>query len=85
MQQISMNLEELKVLDEIFMESENQDHKNIVNFNMIKDIKKGILLMRANREKMIDWFCDKFFKFDLEISCEDLFEIAQKNGIKFVN
>lgn len=77
-QQLTM---EFETLDIIYMESENEHDKNIVNNAIKQDLFKGKLNYTLTKEELKEWFCNKFFSLDLEISCEDLFEIAIENGV----
>jgi len=50
---------------------------------MKKELLARKLSYKASRKELKEWFCNKFFSFDLEVSCDDLFEIGIENGIKF--
>lgn len=82
MEQLKINIE---TIDSIYLEFENEDHKKIVNLQMKKDLLSGKLKYINTKDKLIDWFCNKFFNMDLEVSCEDLFIIGELNGIKLIN
>lgn len=79
MEQIKL---EIVTVDEIFLEFENEHHKNIVNCAMKEELFKGKLSYATNKRQLIDWFCKRFFEFDLEVSVGELVEIARGNGVK---
>jgi len=79
MKQLEMNFESLDI---IYMESENDHDRNIVSSAMKQELFRSKLSYKATRKELKEWFCSKFFSFDLEVSCDDLFEIGIENGIQ---
>lgn len=78
MQQLKLDLE---TFEDIYSEFENEHHIKIVSYRMKEDLFRGNLDYNLNKEQLKDWFCVNLFDFDLEVSCEELFDIARGNGI----
>ena len=78
-EQLSLNLD---VTEDIYMEFENQHHKDIVNYAIKEDLFKGKIRYNFSKRELINWFCKRFFEFDLEVNVRELVEIARENGIK---
>nr|UWG92249.1 MAG: hypothetical protein [Bacteriophage sp.] len=82
MEQVKIDLD--SILDDVFSEQENEFHKEIVRANLSTDLRTGQITNKETHDSLINWFCRKFFIYDLEVSCTDLYEIAQRNGIKLI-
>ena len=78
MEQIEL---QLTIVEDIYMEFENQHHKDIVNYAIKEDLFKRKIKYDANKRDLINWFCKRFFEFDLEVNVGELIEIARENGI----
>ena len=78
-------MEQLKLdivtVEDIYLEFENQHHKDIVFYAIKEDLLKMKLSYNLSKRQLIDWFCKRFFEFDLEVSVGELVEIAKGNGI----
>ena len=72
----------LEVTEDIYMEFENQHHKDIVSYAIKEDLFKGKIRYNFSKRELINWFCKRFFEFDLEVNVGELVEIARGNGIK---
>ena len=79
MEQLSFNLD---IVEDIYLEFENQHHKDIVSYAIKEDLFKGNIKFDFNKRQLINWFCKRFFEFDLEVNVGELIEIARGNGIK---
>lgn len=77
--QMAMKFE---TIDDIFLEFVNKDHQQIITTQLRKDLMQGDLKYNISKAELTNWYCKKFFDIDLEISCDDLFEIAADNGVK---
>ena len=79
-------MEQLKLdivtVEDIYLEFENQHHKDIVFYAIKEDLLKMKLSYNLSKRQLIDWFCKRFFEFDLEVNVGELVEIARGNGIK---
>lgn len=82
MEQLSFNLSD--ELDDIYCEFEQEYDDRIICFLMKADLKKKKLNYTETKRNIKDWFAKRFFTYDLEISCEDLYNIAVKNGVKLI-
>ena len=77
-EQLSFNID---VVEDIYMEFENQHHKDIVSYAIKEDLFKGKIRYNFSKRELINWFCKRFFEFDLEVNVGELVEIARENGI----
>ena len=73
---------ELVTTEDIYLEFENQHHKDIVNYAIKEALFKSKLNYNSTKKDLINWFCKRFFEFDLEVNVGELVEIARGNGIK---
>ena len=78
-EQLSFNLD---IVEDVYMEFENQHHKDIVSYAIKEDLFKGNINYTFSKRELINWFCKRFFEFDLEVNVGELVEIARDNGIK---
>lgn len=81
MDQIMLSIE---AESDAFYEFENQDHINLVSFCLKSDVEHGVVKNVITKSALVNWFCKRYFKEDLEISCEDLFDIAKSNNVKVI-
>jgi len=72
---------DLVTIEDIYLEFENVHHKEIVNYAIKEDLFKGNIKYDFNKRQLVNWFCKRFFEFDLEVSVGELVEIAKGNGI----
>lgn len=82
MEQLSFNLE--NVVEDIYLEFEDTKQEEIISYNLKKDLLCSRIDYITTKEKLKQWFLNKFFDFDIEISCEDLYNIAMSNNIKLI-
>ena len=79
-------MEQLKLdlitIEDIYLEFENVHHKDIVNYALKEDLFKGNINYNFSKRDLVNWFCKRFFEFDLEVNVGELVEIARSNGIK---
>ena len=73
---------DLVTIEDIYLEFENVHHKDIVNYALKEDLFKGNINYNFNKRDLVNWFCKRFFEFDLEVNVGELVEIARSNGIK---
>lgn len=92
MAMLAISTEQLDFLDNNYIELsdeyyeiENIHHMEIVKYSMKQDLLKGKLQYKTTREILKDWFNRNFFKEDLEVSCYDLFEIANINNVSIID
>jgi len=72
---------DLVTIEDIYLEFENLHHKDIVNYAIKEDLFKGKIRYNFSKRELINWFCKRFFEFDLEVNVGELVEIARENGI----
>lgn len=82
MEQLSFNLNQ--ELEDIYCEFEDEYQEQIVSFKMQTDLMRGVISYNQKKNNLKEWFLKRFFSYDLEISCEDLYNIAVKNGVKLI-
>lgn len=80
--QLTLNLE-VEEIEDIYLEVYNQEHINLLQFMFQNSLKKGEIKNKVTKLNLIDWYC-KVFAEDLEITCEDLYQIAIDNGVSIV-
>ena len=64
--------------------SEKENSSNMIKNAINIDLKNGILENKLCRTKIIDWFCDNFFSVNIEMTCSELFVIANQTGIEIL-
>ena len=72
---------DIVTVEDIYLEFENQHHKDIVFYAIKEDLFRNRVGYVLDKRQLIDWFCKRFFEFDLEVSVGELVEIAKGNGI----
>lgn len=73
----------MDVLDDIYLENWNEEHLNLLNFMFQNALKKNEINKSVTKLNLIDWYC-RVFTEDLEVTCEDLYQIAIDNGVSIV-
>lgn len=74
----------IEEIDDIFLEQENEQHEKVVALKMATDLENGVISKQSTKKQLKNWFCKVFFKYELDVSCEDLFDIAKKNNINII-
>lgn len=71
-----------KMLEYEFFEFENKEHIELTKNILLKALNENEITNNMTREELKDWFVRKYFDLDIEISCLDLYDIAEQLHIR---